>query len=235
MKYAKYLFFLLMGTGLTNCSTREIEAWPETQGYVWFSDTINTFTFMESGTPVGQTYKVPVPLQVAAAPLEHDRYVNVEIAEPPRHPDTQVELVSPVIFRANRLTDTLYVNVVNGAHLSTRPDTLGLRIRTSTDFNTGLPKYTTTRLVVFNGLPRPTWWDVNAEYYLGYFTQLKMQIYIAVTGGSEKPYDADGYAGNRFLYLRFKLNDYVKKNDIVYPDDDSHAPGKQPSFSNRSF
>lgn len=237
MKRIKYLMFVLIVSafGMTSCSTNSIDAWDSSNSFVWFTDTLQDFTFMTTGTAVGDSWLIPIPLTVAGDVADHDRQVSVEVAQGPKDDRTQFEIQQPVIFRAKHIVDTMFVKVVNGAHLAQKHDTIAFRLLPNAEFQLGLQGYHTTKLSVFDGLPRPSWWDELCEYYLGYFTQQKMQVYITVTGGSDAPYDEDSYSGNMFQYIKYELNDYVQKNDIRYPDDDPNAPGKQLSFNRLSY
>lgn len=237
MKRISYLVLAIIVStlGLSSCSTDNIAPWDTSNNYVWFTNTIQEFTFMATGTPVGDSWLVPIQFQVAGVVADHDRQISVEIAEDPRDSRTEFEIQQPVLFRANHIVDTMYVKVVNGAHLSHMHDTISFRLKSNNDFQVGRHGNLVTALSVFDGLPRPEWWDELCEYYLGYFTQQKMQVYITVTGGDGKPYDEDSYAGNMFQFIKYELNDYVQKNNVCYPDDDPNAPGMLLGFNRLSY
>ncbi len=233
MKQIAYIL-LIVASIFAGCSTDEIEKWNNNTALIWFTDTLSDFTFMSTNTPVGESYLVSIPLTTAAVVSGRDREVNVEVSSGPLDARTKFEVQKPVLFRAGHTVDTMFVRVYNDSHLTTTHDTLIFKIQPSADFTPGLNGYLTTKLSIFNGLPKPSWWNVNMDYYLGYFTQLKMQIYLIVTGGDETPLDEDGYQGNQFQYIRYLLNDYVKRNHITYPEGDEHA-GEMPSFSRTSY
>lgn len=229
-----YLSMVVL-TLLAACTKDEIEAWSE-KGFAWFTYENNDFTFA-SHPEIAEngTYLVPIPIRIASTVSDRDRQVEVNITRMPEDSRTTFELQKPVLFRANHIVDTMYVKVTNSAHLTTVHDTISFTIGESADFTPGLQDHVTTNLCLFNGFAKPTWWNANCDYYMGYFTQLKMSVYYAVTGGAESPTDDDGWQGNKFRFLIYMLREYVTKNDVRYPADDENAPGQLVTFSNRMY
>lgn len=220
---------------LAACSKDEIDRWSD-KSFAWFSAENNDFTFV-SHPEVAEngTYLVPIPFRVATTVSDRDRQLEVEVTRQPADNRTQYELQKPVLFRANHIVDTMYVKVTNSAHLAEVPDTVSFTIRESADFLPGLTDRVTTNLCLFNGFAKPSWWNANTDYYMGYFTQLKMSVYYAVTGGEESPIDDDGWQGNKFRFIIYMLREYVSKNNVRYPADDPNAPGELVTFSNGKY
>ena len=210
------------------CSKEEISAWKSDQGLVWFTDTIVDYSFLGTDIAEGESSLVPIPLTVAAVVGDRDRTVNVEVVRQPADNRTQFEVQAPVTFRAGYAADTMYVRVFNSANLNEAGDTIAFRVASSADFEPGLVPYREVKLCLFNGYTRPDWWNEDLERTLGYFTQLKMEVFLAVTGSDEEP--VDNWYGVEATYLLFMLNDYVEQNDIRYPDDDPNKPGEHPVF-----
>lgn len=237
MKKLKYLLLVALSLQLAGCGRSEIDSW--NSSLVWFTDTLIDFTNMaQSDVPMGGTLTIAVPLTIAADLSDKDRTVNVEVAKQPNDSRTSFELQTPVVIRANHTADTLYVNLVNSEHLDEVYDTLAIRVLPSEDFEPGLLEYQEVKICLHNGYLRPEWWDDDAERHLGYFTQLKMQVFETVTGGLEDPRSNTSYWDSNDLalqYVIYQLNDYIENNDIRYPDDDQNAPGEQPSFSWKSY
>lgn len=224
--------------GLTACSTDEIDKWTD-KGYVWFTEENVDFSFRlfpEVGE--GDTYLVPVPITVASTVADRDRVVEVEVVREPSDSRTHYEIQRPVLFRAGHIVDTMYVKVENGAHLYKVSDTITFKALASADFDIGIPEKTTTNLCLYNGYPKPEWWDdsYGCNTYMGKFSQLKMEVFIAVMGDMEDPTLGEGwYSNNAVTMTQYKLNEYVTKNNIRYPDDDPLAPGKRPYFGTNSY
>ena len=166
-----------------------------------------------------------------------DRTVNVEVIRQPKDSRTKYEIQTPVVLHANRTSDTLWVRVTNSEHLETTPDTVGFRLIASEDFIPGLQDSITTNLCLYNGYVRPAWWDSSAERQIGYFTQLKMDVFVKVTGGTEDPRGDGSWSSSNIAltYLKFQLNDYIEANDIRYPANDPNAPGQHPVFASRKY
>ncbi len=233
---------LCLMTGLSwlaACSTDDIDKW-DNKGFVWFTEENVDFSFrMYPEIGEGESFLVPVPITVASTVADRDRIVEVEVVREPQDSRTRYEIQNPVVFRAGHITDTMYVKVENSSHLYKTHDTITFKALPSADFNIGIPEKLTTNLCLYNGLPRPKWWDANdwsTNWIMGQFTQLKMEIYIIVTGGMDDPTMGGGWWNNNAVTMTlYKLNEYVKKNDIRYPDDDPFAPGKQPYFGNNSY
>ena len=230
---------LLAVSFLAGCSEDKIDAF-NAKGFVWFTDTLINFTNMsEPNIPEGGQLSIPLPLTVAAKVADRDRVVNVELTRKPKDSRTQVTLQQGV-FHAGRTNDTLYVGLTNSSHLDQVYDTIQVHILSGEDFDQGLKSNLYATVCLHNGYPRPQWWTKRAENVLGYFSQLKMKVFIAVTGGTDDPRSdkSSSYWSSSDLglqYTLFLLNDYIAKNHIVYPDDDPNAPGQAPAFDFRSW
>lgn len=239
MKKIIYLFIATLTLQLASCGNSELDTWDSS--FVWFTDTLIDFTNKaQPDVSEGGTLTIAVPLTVASKVSGQDRTVNVEIAEQPRDSRTKVTVPAQATIRAGSTEDTLYVSLVNSSHLDEVYDTLALRIIPSDDFLPGLEQYQTVRIALHNGYQRPSWWNSSCEYYFGYFTQLKMEVFVAVTGGTDDPRSNKGasYWSSSDLavqYLTYVLNDYIEANNIRYPDDDPNAPGEQPVFDFWSY
>ncbi|MCF0175789.1 MAG: DUF4843 domain-containing protein [Bacteroidales bacterium] len=235
MRKLLYIALGMMLLSATSCKTDEIDRW-NSRGFVWFTYRNNDFTFRtrpEVGE--GESTLVAIPFKAATKVSDKDRVVEVEVSRKPLDSRTLFEIQKPVTFRANHLVDTMFVKVTNSAHLAEVHDTISFRILPSEDFDLGLEDNLETNLCLFNGFAKPKWWDANCDYYLGYFTQLKMEVYFAVTGGDEAPYDDEGWGGNKRRFISYQLTEYVTKNDVRYPDTDPDAPGQQPQFANKKY
>lgn len=222
---------LIMGSG---CSKEEISTWQSDNGLVWFTKVETDFSFKSvPEISEGESYMVPVQLSAAAAMSNKDRIIQVMVSKQPTDSRTQFEIQTPIVFRAGHTVDTMYVRVVNSAHLSSVHDTISFTVLDSSDFKPGLLTNRTANLCLYNGYVQPDWWNDDVDRSLGYFSELKMEVLIAVTGSEKLPV-SDWY-GIEATYLIFKLNDYVKQNDIRYPADDPNKPGEQPSFDFWSY
>lgn len=236
MKNWIYTTILCLAVASGACSKEETDRWTE-KGFVWFSAENTDFSFKsQPDVAYGETALAGIPFTVATTMENRDRTINVEVIRQPEDSRTKYEIQTPVILRANHTEDTLWVRVTNSEHLETTPDTISFRVVTSEDFEPGLLDNITTNLCLYNGYPRPDWWDSSAESYIGYFTQLKMDVFVAVTGSTEDPRNGGSWNNNvAITYLLFMLNEYIEKNDIRYPADDPNAPGKRPAFDYRSY
>lgn len=219
------------------CSTEEIDTWSD-KGYAWFTYENNDFTFKtRSDVAVGESCLVGIPFQTATTKENYDREVGVEVTREPSDSRTKYELQTPVMFHANHVTDTMWVRVYNSEHLSEVHDTIQFKIVANETFDPGLADNIATNLCLYNGYAQPDWWDSSAERYIGYFTQLKMEVFWAVFGNDDDPRGENGkwYSNIAVTYALQLLNDYVADNDIRYPDDDANTPGQQPHFRGRSY
>ena len=237
MKNWIYTAIFCLTVVLGACSKEEAELWTE-KGFVWFSAENTDFSFkMLPDVGYGQTALAALPFTVATTMENRDRTVNVEVIRQPKDSRTKYEIQTPVVLHANRTSDTLWVRVTNSEHLETTPDTVGFRLIASEDFIPGLQDSITTNLCLYNGYVRPAWWDSSAERQIGYFTQLKMDVFVKVTGGTEDPRGDGSWSSSNIAltYLKFQLNDYIEANDIRYPANDPNAPGQHPVFASRKY
>ena len=224
-------------TLLSGCSTDDINGW-QAKGFVWFTDTLQSFTNMQQpDVPERGTLRIAVPLTIAGDVKDYDRTVNVEVVKQPSDSCTHFSIEQPVIIHAGKTTDSMYVDLINSSHLDQVYDSIRFHIIASDDFDQGINTNLYTTLALHNGYQKPDWWDRNCENFFGYFTQLKMQIFVECTGSTEdirtqKNWSSSDIAVKYWVYV---LNDYIKKNDIRYPEDDANAPDEQPQFDWRSY
>ncbi len=234
------LILTMMGVGslVCSCSTDHIDAW-QSKSLVWFTDTLQDFTNKQQpDVPEGGTLRVAIPLTFAGDIASYDREVNVEVVKQPSDSRTSFTIETPVRIRAGHAQDTMYVNLINSSHLDAVYDSITFRLQPSDDFEMGLPANQTTTLALHNGYKRPDWWDEDCEYVFGYFTQLKMEIFIKCTGGTDDIRTTKDYWTSSDIavsYWLYVLNDYIEQNGIVYPDDDINAPGEMPYFDWGSY
>lgn len=224
---------------ISSCSTDNIDPWQQEQSYVWFTDTIMNFTNMsQPDVPIGDDLTIEVPMSFAGKTADRDRTIAIEVVKAPSDPRTQID-IQPGILPAGQTEGTLKIKLKNSSHLDTVYDTLQVKVGTTTDFAPGLPKYQQFTLCMHNGYVKPSWWTKRAENSIGYFTQLKMQIYMKVKGDDKDPRDNQSSSlwsssDLGLQYWVFMLNDYIEQNNIVYPEGDEHA-GKKPQFARRKY
>lgn len=235
MKKLFLLYISVVCCLLCSCSEDNIEPWTE-KGYAWFSNDKVDFSFKGlKGVGLGDSYLVPIPITIAGKVSDKDRVLDAEVVRQPEDSRTKFEIVKPIIFHAGKLQDSMYVKVTNSEHLNQVHDTISFKILPSADFEPGLEDNVTTNLCLFNGYKQPDWWSdqsYSALSVLGYFTQLKMEVYMAVVGNADDPSGGDyrKWEDIEVVYLSYRLNDYVKEHNIRYPDDDPNSPGQPPVF-----
>jgi hypothetical protein len=231
-KIGVWIFFALLGM-LSSCSKDEIDTWAG-QNYAWFGKSEVNFTFRNvPNATTGTTALAGIPIHVAANVSDQDRKVNVEVIKQPSNSQTQVEVQNPAIFHANAVYgDTLWVKVTDTKNLDEKADSIKFRIIDSDDFKAGLRDSLEATLVLYNGYAQPSWWDKDAEFYLGKFTQLKMDIYWKLFGGDSDPRGkgTSWYNNIEVDYRQMMLQNYVEENNIVYPLDGDYHPGEAPVF-----
>lgn len=208
----------------TSCSKDEIDAW---SGYdtAWYLTGKTDFSFVgNDGLSSQESAVAVIPFTVAAAAADRDRFVEVAVVKEPSDPRTHYELQRPVVLERGKLQGNMYVRVYNGTHLYSVRDTIEFAIVESADFKPGLPDSISTRLCLYNGVPRPEWWNEACEDGdLGLYNDFKLQIYYAVFGNYDDPRKGSPSfresSNINIYYARTMLNTYVKNNNIVYPAD----------------
>lgn len=223
---------LALLTLLSSCSEDEIDTWSG-QNYAWFGTSTSTFSFRTvANATTGTTAMAGIPIHVAGPVSSQDRKVNVEVIKNPSNAQTHVEVQTPATFHAGQIySDTLWVKVTNTKNLDEKADTIRLRIIDSEDFKAGLKDSLETSLVLYNGFVQPSWWDRDEEFYFGKFTQLKMEIYVKLFGNTDPRGTGTTWWNNIEVdYRLMMLQDYVDKNNIVYPTDGNYHPGEAPVF-----
>lgn len=240
MKKNIWLWTFLSVLLLSGCTEEKIEKWSDDNAYAWFSEENVDFTFRtRPDVKEGETVLVGIPFKVAALPSAQDRTLDVSVSRQPTDSRTKYEMQTPVVLHAGNDVDTLWVKVTRSSHLDAVHDTISFKINPSQDFKPGLKDHLTTNLCLYNGFAKPSWWTgrYDADFYIGYFSQTKMSVYYAVTGGTKDPRGSNNnwYNNMEVTYIVQKCNDYITEHNITYPEGDGGEPGTAPQFSAWSY
>lgn len=126
------------------------------------------------------------------------------------------------IFRANRVVDTLWIDLKNSPELKNGKVFLQLDLEENADFKLCFPQQNSSRIYLTDLITRPDWWDVWHETEgLGSYSEKKYRLFIKVTGVSDLSESTVQYPERREAMLKFKyylLDEALKGNPI--PDED---------------
>lgn len=215
-----YFAVLLAGVAAA-CSKSEIPVW-DAMPRVWFTNANDTTVFSFQSQPEDiDKYTVEIPISTAGSPSDVDRTVNVEDLGC-TNDTSRYEIVAVIPAKQN--AGVLRVTVYKTANLENAADTVGFRILPSEDFETGLNGYLENALVFTSMLSKPDWWDSDAERYIGYYSDKKMQIIMQYEGALdtfEKVASGEySWSAGEVGVMIYKLNKYCRTNNIKYNESD---------------
>lgn len=91
-------------------------------------------------------------------------------------------LPQPPVFRANRITDTLWIGI-SKENLEAKSYLLKISLVENENFSVGYYNKLTAQLRYNNIVSKPLWWDdLVEEMYLGTYSKEKYDAFILVTG-----------------------------------------------------
>lgn len=218
-KIIYFAVFLLLGVAA--CSKSEIPTWNAIPR-VWFTKANDTTVFSFYSLPEGvDKHTVEIPISMAGARTDAERTVKVEDLGSKN--DMSRYEISAVI-PANQTAGVLRVTVHKTGNLGNAPDTIGFRICPTENFEVGPEGYLENALVISNKLARPDWWNVDAEFMLGYYSDKKMWVIMQVEGAFDT-LNSQGYQwwDDEIGVLIYKLNKYCKENNVKYNEDDENV------------
>lgn len=220
----KHLFLIFLLGTLAACSTNEVDTW-NAKPCVWFTEARDTLIFSFYFQPGAEEYVVEIPISMAGAVADVDRNAVVEdLGSSSFNPGSEYEVVSAII-PAGETEGVVRVNVRKTENLNTANDTLTFAIRASETFDVGLSEeYWQNSVIVSNSLAQPSWWNSDAEMYLGYYSDLKMEIIYTVLG-SDEIFSGGDYSiwfSDEVTIAIYRLNRYCIDNNVKYnPEDET--------------
>ena len=216
------IYSLLLILFLVACSKSEIALW-KAKSSVWFTNPEDTliFTFYSQPTDVTE-YVLELPVSMAGEISEIDRNLVIKDLGG-LYQDTHYEIISAMV-PAGGIGGSLNIKIFKTANLDIANDTISFELCSSELFDLGLTSdYMINTIVISNLLAKPTWWNRDAESYLGYYSDKKMEIIYAYPGAFEL-FNGENYNwyDDEIIVMIYKLNRYTKENNIKYhPDDES--------------
>lgn len=226
----------LLVLNLGSCKQDDIDVW-NVNGFAWFSFPKTDFSFKGRGVEVGGKTTIAIPLTVATEVKDFDRTIAVEVIRKAANPGTQVAVPQNAMLKAGESVAFLSVEIDYTPNLDVDKDTIGISVVKNEYFDPGLDEGASMNLCLYNGYVKPNWWgdsqhSTDAFSKLGFFTELKMQVWWDVVGNDD---NLEDWWGDFATYLVEDLQNYVYNNGIVYPEgtefDGMDYSGMYPMFS----
>lgn len=215
----KNIFYLILAIFVFSaCSKSEIETW-EAKPRAWFtaSDPV-VFTFYSQ--PAGTSeYIMELPITMAGTLSETDREVTIKaLGGSPYNPGSRYEVVSAII-PAGEVTGSAKIKVYRTENLSTAADTLGFEIVSSDAFEAGLTDNLQSKIIVSSTLAKPAWWTGTQDWYIGYYSDEKLEIIYRLYG-SDDLFNVNnaGWTKPEVTVAIYRLRTYCRENNPTYPD-----------------
>lgn len=191
-------------------------------GFAWFTYEKTDYSFKKRGIDVGGKAIVPLEITVATEVKDYDRNIAVEVTRKASKSGTLVSVPANAVLKAGESVAHLDVEVTYTENLDSEHDTITVQIVPNENFEPGLKDYLSHNLCLYNGMMCPSWWTNGEPWsyafsYLGYFTELKMEVWWEVVGNDDPLTDEQWY-GDYGTYLIQDLQNYVYMNGITYPE-----------------
>ena len=135
--------------------------------------------------PGQTTHKIGLPLYLIGRPAEVDREYTCEVVATgiDDAPATAYTLPEKFVFKANAVTDTLWLTCNLLPEMSTNNYRLVLILKESKEFGLGSNGYNGAIIRITNMITKPAWWNSTVtSYFLGDYTDAKYRKFIEVTG-----------------------------------------------------
>ena len=136
--------------------------------------------------PGETSHKIGLPLYMIGRPSEVDREFTCKVyaSGVDDAPKEAYTLPEKFIFRANAVTDTLWITCNLTEEMSSKSFRLVLMLEESKDFKLGSNGYNGAIIRISNIIAKPAWWNDNpvTKYFLGNYSDAKYRKFIEVTG-----------------------------------------------------
>ena len=200
-------FIILLGMGLVLCSCeKDLEKYSGTD-YIRFvsvfeKDSVD-YNFGLAGKTT--TDRIGIEVKVTGEVLDYDREYKVKV-NPASTVQEGVHFNIPAQnckLRANRVTDTLWVEVMNTEELKAEKLYLQLDLVESAHFKLCFPESNSCKIYLTDRIVRPGWWDEWHETEgLGSYSETKYRLFIRISGTFDLENIA--YPEKRAAILKFK-------------------------------
>ena len=205
---AKILALIIgLGMGLVFCSCeKDLEKYSGTD-YIRFvsvfeKDSVD-YNFGLAGKTT--TDRIGIEVKVTGEVLDYDREYKVKV-NPASTVQEGVHFNIPAQnckLRANRVTDTLWVEVMNTKELKAEKLYLQLDLVESAHFKLCFPESNSCKIYLTDRIVRPGWWDEWHETEgLGSYSETKYRLFIRISGTFDLENIA--YPEKRAAILKFK-------------------------------
>ena len=218
----KYIIILGLLSLILACSEKEAALYNTAHRQLFIStkERIDTAYISFSHHPDKNTLRVPFIVTLIGEPAETDLEYKIQVIDSLTTAIAgDYTLPQPPVFRANRTTDTLWIEI-SKENLEAKSYLLKIILAENENFKAGYYYQRTAQLRYDNIASRPLWWDTTVdEMYLGKYSPEKYDAFIRVTGETtlegKEPWEM------RILSLQLKdaiaasLADDDPENDIT--------------------
>lgn len=222
----KYISILGLILTILACSEQEVSLYNTKHNlFISNSEGADTASISFTHYPEDDKLRVPFVVTLIGDMLETDLEYKIQVIDTVT---TAIEgdyiLPQPPVFRANRTTDTLWIEVLK-ENLEAKSYLLKIVLVENENFGVGYYNKLTAQLRYNNIESKPLWWDdLVEEMYLGVYSKEKYEAFIVVTGETtledKEPWE------KRLLALELKdaietsLTDDDPNNDIIEANGD---------------
>lgn len=181
----KYIYYIVGILFIYACSKDEIETFETAQQYLFFGKSYadsSTYSFFYY--PDSASLTIPVEVKLIGSTSDKDREFKLAIdKEESTVSDNHYTFPDKFIFRANCVTDTVYIKINNAADLRENMVRLVLKIEPTSVFLPGQSEYIRNVFRFSDIIEQPKWWNQKIiDSYLGEYTETKFREFMKVTG-----------------------------------------------------
>lgn len=219
--FLQKLSILVLLLSLFACKQQEVMMF-EGENYIQFNKSIkDSLTCSFLSDPDADFKLFPIVMDVVGKPSPNERKVKLSVInELSTANSSHYKIDQEATFRANRVSDTLWVKVFNTPDLKNKAVKIVYTLQNNNDFKVGEFNYSIGVLYFTNRLARPAWWNEDVvDDYLGEYSDKKYQLFIDLT----KKVDIDPDNSVEVLECTMLLKNYLlRQKDIghtVYEED----------------
>ena len=166
--------------------------------------------------------RIPLEMIVSGSTPDYDRSYSVVINEATTAKEGEhFKLLSGnLVIRKGRVSDTLWLDVMNCEELKGRNLYLQLDLQENNNFSLCFPDHNICKIYLSDIIEKPEWWDEWQDTEgLGQYTEKKFRLFVQVSGIADL--GKEEYPEKREAILKFKyyLEKEANQGNVILDED----------------
>lgn len=217
-----YLLITALFVFLFSCTEDKIMTYKSSVDYLQFSKSVKDSTICSFlAFPNDMERQIPLVVELTGFSIPSDRTYKISVVpELSSAQEMHYTPVSEFTFRANRHTDTCWINIKKTPDLLEKTVRLVFQLVENDEFKIGQTEFSMAVLSITNKISKPVWWtNTVTNYYLGYYSDKKYRLFITATGKAEIDNNDAEELLNEALLFKYYLRQEKEAGRTVYEDD----------------